>query len=105
MTFYVKLSRDAEVEGPFTIEQVNQMLRQKRFTFKSLAIADAGQGLQAVQRTPLKQWIKLPDIPGYEPDPDDERKSALLIVIICALLVLIPVAALAWLAIMLNRIH
>ena len=57
MTFYVKRPKDAEVEGPFTIEQINQILRQKRFTFKSLAIADTGQGWQTAQSTPLKQWI------------------------------------------------
>jgi hypothetical protein len=105
MTFYIKQSKDAETEGPFTIEQINQMLRQKRFTFKSLAIADTGQGLQAVQSTPPKQWVKLADIPGYEPDREGERKYTLLIIIIYALLVLIPVAALIWVAMMLNRIH
>lgn len=105
MTFYVTRSRGAEVEGPFTAEQINQMLWQKRYNFKSLALGDTGQGLQAAQSTPLKQWIKLQDIPDYEPDPDAERNCSLLFIIICALMVLIPIAALAWVAIMLSRIH
>lgn len=105
MTFYVKRSQDAEIQGPFAIEQINQILRQKQLTFKSLAIANTGQCLQAVQSTPPKQWAKLADMPGYEPDPEGERKYALLLIIIYALLVLIPVAALIWLAMMLNRIH
>ncbi len=105
MTFYVKRSGDVEVKGPFTIQEINQMLRQKRFTFKSLAIADTGQGLQTAHGTPPKQWVELADIPGYEPDPEGERKYTLLLVIIYALLVLIPVAVLSWVAMMLNRIH
>jgi len=105
MTFYVKRLKDAEVEGPFTIEQVNQMLRDKLLTSKSLAVADTGQSLQSVQSAPPKQWIKVADIPGYEPDPDEERKHIIFMIIIYTLMALIPVAALIWLALMLKRIH
>lgn len=105
MTFYVRRSKDSEIEGPFTVEQINQMLRQKRFTFKSLALDDTGQGLQAVQSTPTKQWIKVADIPGYEPDPAEERNClsiALVILIVVALLVVIGLIKLADI---LHRIH
>ena len=73
MAFYVRRSKDSETEGPLTIEQINQLVRQKRFSFKSLAVADTGQGLRAVQNTPPKKWVKLADIPGFEPDPEQER--------------------------------
>lgn len=92
MMFYVRRTKDAEIEGPFAIEQINQMLRQKRFTFKSLAIVDTGQGLPAVQNTPPKQWIELADIPGYEPDPDEERNClyfALVILVVVGIIVVI----------------
>jgi len=105
MTFYVKRSGDAKVEGPFTIREINQMLWEKRFTVESLAIADNGQGLQAAGRTPMNEWIKVVDIAGYDPAPEGEQKYTLLMIIILALMVLIPVAVLIWVAIMLNRIH
>ena len=69
MTFYVRRTRKAEIEGPFSFEQINQMVRQKRLTSKYLALADTGLGLQAVQSAPAKQWTKVADIPRYEPDP------------------------------------
>lgn len=105
MTFYVRRSKDAEIEGPFAIEQINQMLRQKRLTFKSLAIADTGQGLQSVQGTPPKQWIKVADIPGYEPDPAEERNCLSIALMILALVALLAVIGLIKLADILHRIH
>jgi hypothetical protein len=93
MTYYVRRSKDAEIEGPFRIEQINRMLRQKRFTPKSPAIADNGQGLQAVRDTPMKHWIRVADIPGYEPDQGEAGKGnclpiAIIVLFIVGLLVL-----------------
>ncbi len=73
MTFYVKKTRDAEIEGPFTIEKINELVRQRQLVFKSLAVPDACQNPEAVNQIPKKQWLKLADIPGFEPHPEDER--------------------------------
>ena len=40
MTFYVRRASGAEIEGPFAVEQINEMVRHKRLTFKSLANVD-----------------------------------------------------------------
>jgi hypothetical protein len=104
-TFYVKRSRDAEIEGPFTIEQVNQMIRQKHLTFDSLVLADTERDLQEILSMPEKQWGKLSDAPGVESVLDKEGNYVLLIYVIIALLVLVPIVALIILAVILNRIH
>src|SRR5437016_5665249 len=91
--FYVKRAKDAETEGPFSIAEINQMIRRKRFAVDSLAVADTGQGLEQVRSTPIEMWIKLTDIPGLEGDPAREKNYVLLIVIIIAIIVLVPLAA------------
>ena len=88
MTFYVKRSRDAEIEGPFEMERINHMVRQKRLTFKSLALADTGQDLEEVRTTPIKQWTKLADVPGFEPDPEEERNCLLIALVILIVLIM-----------------
>src|ERR1700720_167077 len=105
MMFYLKQSWGAEIEGPFAMEQINQMVRQKRFAFTSLALADRGQGLSEVKKTLMKQWVELANIPDFQPDPGEERKSKLLILAVVAFMVLIPIAALIMAGILLNRIH
>jgi hypothetical protein len=105
MNFYVRRSKDEKIEGPFIVEQINELVRQKRFTSESLALADEEQSLQEVACTPRERWVKLADLPGFQPDPRDERKSTVLLVIIIILTVLIPLLALIWLATVLNRIH
>ena len=105
MTFYVKRARDSEIEGPFTLEEINQMVRQKRFRSKSLAISDIGQSLQAVRSAPAKEWIKLVDIPGFEPDPDEERNCLCVALVVLAVIGLIAVIGLLRLIDILNRIE
>ena len=86
----MRRTRESAIEGPFAVEQINQMLRQKRLTFKSLAFAETGQGLQAVQDAPIKQWSKVADIPGYEPDEERNCLSiALMILIVVVIAVVI----------------
>ena len=105
MTFYVKRSRDAEIEGPFTIEEINQLIRQKRLAINSPALPDTGQGLQDAGITPVKQWIKAADIPGYEPDPDEERNCLSIALVMLIIFGLIAVIGLIKLVDILHRIH
>jgi hypothetical protein len=105
MTFYVRRSKDSEIEGPFTIEQINQMIRQKRFTLKSLAVADKGQGLQSAQNTPAKQWTMLADIPGYEPDPAVEGNCLLIALAVLIVVAMLVIIGLVKLSDILHRIH
>lgn len=105
MTFYVKQSKDAEIEGPLAIEQINLMVREKRFRFKSLALADTGQGLPAVCNTPVKQWKQLADIPGFVPDPDEERNCLTIALVILFVLALVTVIGLVKLMDIVRRIE
>ncbi len=105
MTYYVRRASEAEIEGPFVIEQINQMVRQKQLTFKALAVADSGQGLQAVQGTPAKQWMKVADLPGYEPDPEEERNCLSIALIIFVIIAVFAVIGLIKLADIIHRIH
>jgi hypothetical protein len=105
MKFYVRRSKALEIDGPFTIEEINQLLREKRFTLKSLAIADTGQGLQAAHRTPPERWTKIADLPGYEPDPDAERNCLGFALVILIILGVVAVLGLIKLSDILRRIH
>jgi hypothetical protein len=101
----VRQSRDSEIEGPFTIDQINQMLRQKRLTFKSLALEDKGQGLENIKQTTIKLWMMVSDIPGYVPDPDVERNCLLTALAIAIVVGIIVILGLIKLADILHRIH
>lgn len=105
MTFYVRRSRGSGVEGPFGMEQINQMVRQKRFTFKSLALADTGQGMQEVRKTPIKRWTKLADTRGFEPDPEEERNCLTIALVALIVFGLLAVLGLVKLKDILHRIH
>ena len=105
MKFYVRRSGDAIIEGPFPIEQLNQLVQRKRVGPNSLVVADSGQDLREVQRTPAKEWMKLGDVPGFEADPKAERKYVLLIAAIVLFLVVAPIAALIYVVMILRRIR
>jgi hypothetical protein len=104
MTFYLRRSREAAIEGPFSIEQINQMVRQKRFAFNSLALADTGQGLQELGSVRANQWIKVADIPGFEPDPAKERNCLLIALVILIVLGIVVVIGVIKLMDVLRRI-
>ena len=105
MKFYVKKSKSSEVEGPFTIEQINQMVSQRQLFYNSLAVTDRGESLEEVRQFPRKFWQKLADIPGFEPNPEDEKGCLLMTFAILILLVLIVVACVLWLLNVLPRIQ
>ena len=90
--FYVKKRKDSEVQGPFTIQEVNQMVKQKKFRFNSLFVYDTAQDLEKVRNLPKDRWYKLADAEGFEPDPDSEREflswTALVVVIVAVVVVL-----------------
>jgi hypothetical protein len=105
MTFYVKKSADAEIDGPFTMEQINQMVREKRLRFNSIALVDMAQGLQEAQRTPIKQWEKLADLPGFVPDPDAKRNCLTIALIVFVVIVVVAAIGGIKLNDFLKRIH
>lgn len=105
MKFYVRRTSESEAEGPFTVEEINQMVRQKKLTFKSPAVPQTAEGLEAIRGMAAKQWLIVADIPGYEPDPAEERGCLSTALIILVVIVLLVIIGLIWLADILHRIH
>lgn len=103
--YYVKKSKDSEIEGPFTIQEINHLVKQKRFRFSSLAIAQNGLDLAEVRNEPHNRWRKLADIQGFEPDPEEERRFLLLVAGVVVALVAGLVFGLIKLAGILHRIQ
>jgi len=105
MTFYVRRTKDSEIVGPFTIPQINQMLRQKQINFRSLALLDTGQGIAAVQSISLNQWMPVAQLPGFEPDPDEQRICLVKVLVIALIVGFFLVIGLILLDSVLRRIH
>jgi len=105
MKFYLKKTKASDVEWPFTIEQINQMVRERQLFYNSLVVVDRCESLQEVRQIPRKLWQKLADIPGFEPNPEDGKGCLLVMFAILILLVLIAVAGVFWLLNVLPRIQ
>ena len=67
MNYYVKRSDESGVEGPFTVEQINQMFKDKLLDLNSTGIADTGQDIRQVANS-KKGWINLIHIRGVTRD-------------------------------------
>jgi len=90
MTFYVKKLKDSEIEGPYSVEQINERIQQKNLLFGSLALEDHGRSQKEVQALPIKDWKKVSDIPGFVPHPDEE-KSCLIVALMIGIIVVLVV--------------
>lgn len=102
MTFYIKKDRISAVEGPFTIEKINEMVRLKRFTSDSLLIQNAGQNVREIADESKYQWTKLADAPGFVPDPKAKRGCLTIMVIMLIIYATIVIVGLVKL---LDKIH
>lgn len=92
MNYYVRKTDESEIEGPFIVEQINEMVRKRQLAFDSLAISDNGEKVQDILKGSKKLWQKLADIPGFEPHPQDEKRCltimfGLLIIFVIAVII------------------
>lgn len=79
MNYYVKRSDESEIQGPFTLEQINQMLNDKLLDLNSTGIADTGQNIQQVANS-KKGWVNvihIRGVTGYFPNHVAKRNSLL----------------------------
>jgi hypothetical protein len=63
MKYHVKRTDESGIEGPFTVDQINQMFKDKLLDLNSTGIADTGQNMQQVPNS-KKGWINLIHIRG-----------------------------------------
>jgi len=105
MKFFVKRFKHSKAEGPFTTDIINESVRKKSLTHKSLAIPDTGQGLEEAANTARHKWIHLADIPGFVPDPDEEKNLISISLVILLVLALAVIIGLVELMNILHRIE
>jgi hypothetical protein len=67
VNYYVKRNDESGIEGPFTLEQINQMFKDKLLNLNSTGIADTGQDVQQIENS-KKGWINLIHIRGVTGD-------------------------------------
>jgi hypothetical protein len=102
MNYYVRRTDESEIEGPFTVEQINQMFRDKLLDLNSTGIADTGQDVRQITDS-KKGWINLIHIRGMTgdfPNHVAKRNSLLeklaIAVFILALILLLGYKLLMW---------
>jgi len=102
MNYYVKKNDESGIEGPFTVEQINQMFKDKLLDLNSTGIADAGQDIRLVANS-NKGWGNLIHVRGvteYFPNHATKRNNLLeklvIAVFILALILLLGYKLLIW---------
>lgn len=102
MNYYVKRNDGSGIEGPFTVEQINQMFEDKLLDLNSTGITDTGQDVQQIAKS-SKNWINLIHIRGVTgdfPNQVAKRNSLLeklaIAVFILALILLLGYKLLMW---------
>lgn len=67
MNYYVKRTNGPEIEGPFTVERINQMFEDKLLDLNSTGITDTGQGIRQAANS-KSGWINLIHVRGVTGD-------------------------------------
>jgi hypothetical protein len=67
MNYYVRRTDESKIEGPFTVEQINQMFEDKLLDLNSTGIADTGQDIRQVANS-KKGWVNLIHVRGVTGD-------------------------------------
>jgi hypothetical protein len=91
MNFYVRNSMESDIQGPFSMHQINAMLEAGQLQLGSLATGDLGEEISNVRR---RDWIKLMHIPGvlgFSPDFENQGSKTgrfLITAVIVAILII-----------------
>lgn len=102
MNFYVKKSDEAKIEGPFTVEQINQMFKDKRLDLNSTGIADLGQNILQVANSKKNDWINLIYIQGVTGDFPNHiaKRNSLLEKLVIAVFILFLIVIFGYMLLM-----
>jgi hypothetical protein len=97
MNYYVRRTDESGIEGPFTVEQINQMFKDKLLDLNSTGIADTGQDVRQLAKS-TKGWINLIHIRGVTGDFPNHiaKRSSLLEKLAIAVFILILILLLGY---------
>lgn len=102
MNYYVKRNDESAIEGPFTVELINQMFKDKLLDLNSTGIADTGQDMQQVANS-KKSWVNLihvrgviGDFPNHVAKRNSLLEKLVIAVFILALILLFGYKLLIW---------
>lgn len=68
MNYYLRLSFDSRIEGPVSLDDINERIAEGTLALDSLATPDLGESLKRVQCLPRHDWKLLrhtPEVHGY----------------------------------------
>ena len=71
MNYYVRKTADSDVQGPFSVEKLKQLLAEGSLSSESLVTADLGEGLESVAKSPKRDWSQLICIEDVVGRPDN----------------------------------
>jgi hypothetical protein len=102
MNYYVRRTDESGIEGPFTVEQINQMFEDKLLDLNSTGIADTGQDIRQIASS-QKGWINLihvrgvaGDFPNYFAKRNSLLEKLAIAVFILVLILLLGYKLLVW---------
>jgi hypothetical protein len=79
MNYYLRPSFDARIEGPVSLDDINDRLAEGTLDLSHLATPDLGESLKRVQGLPRHDWKPLrhtPEVKGYvSPIADSKMRS------------------------------
>jgi len=102
MRYYVK-SEEGEVGGPFSVEELNCMIREEKIGSDCLAISDIGQTAEELVHSPNWRWMWISDVPGVsgvavpliERRPENKPNRSLLVALLVLVILIFTLLALA----------
>jgi hypothetical protein len=62
--YYVRKTEDAQILGPFTVEQIRDMLTHGALDGDSLGLVAREQDLKKVAESDRNDWVRVADVPG-----------------------------------------
>lgn len=76
MNYYLRQFYDSEIQGPLSLEAINEGLAAGKLSKKWHAAADSGESLKVIEGMPSHNWKRLSAIPGtsvYSPEPEPQQ--------------------------------
>lgn len=84
--------KSSGIEGPFSIELLNQMIASAEIGSDLLATSDLGESLAQIKKQRSRDWVALGNIPGimgipmvekeHAPRLSTEAKAALIVIVL-----------------------
>ena len=69
MRYYVKRLEAGEIEGPFSVEELNHRVAKGSLRGKDIASSDVSDGIKQLAKVRPNDWFQVANIPGIECGP------------------------------------